>query len=478
MFKTAASLSLRISRKHINSNSFCFVHGCENFWGKRDAKRDGKREEDDANVFVPARGRVRSRPLHQQASIGCISGIFHFFSRHHSHPRKRLTPASKKENAVISPLKRNEAEHEDGKKRDAYLAVTAPSSAAEIRRRRSCDAPRSPTIPAEIRRSCSAAASPRGAAPALVARLMGLDAPPPTSPQPPRSPPIAPPETAAEKRRKLLGALERCDEDLKALRRIIEAVRSAEMRVKALGAADRTVGIRGWRGGSGGGRGRGSSRALIRCSTRSRRLGFDPKGWTNTTRKSAGAATTTVGSRIVKPSRMGVAFSGNHNMEPRGIIHRPTTIEGLPSMYKGAKAFDDFGAERISAGTDVGGRRLQWRRRRRSLAMAQSVDEVWEEGVWEEKWELGRMVVGLEWDILECLVEDVVLELLLSHDQCVWNFSLMPLRRCRKSYEYSERSILLPNGEIVGEVTKSYTFLYKINKREIDGLFAKESLNP
>ncbi|XP_020108873.1 uncharacterized protein LOC109724452 [Ananas comosus] len=356
-------------------------------------------------------------PSTSKRSIGCISGIFHFFSRHHSHPRKRLTPASKKENAVISPLKRNEAEHEDGKKRDAYLAVTAPSSAAEIRRRRSCDAPRSPTIPAEIRRSCSAAASPRGAAPALVARLMGLDAPPPTSPQPPR---------------KLLGALERCDEDLKALRRIIEAVRSAEMRVKALGAAGSDGGdsrmergIRWWEG-----KGELPSPNSVLDAISSPR--FRSKRLDQYDEKSAGAATTTVGSRIVKPSRMGVAFSGNHNMEPRGIIHRPTTIEGLPSMYKGAKAFDDFGAERISAGTDVGGRRLQWRRRRRSLAMAQSVDEVWEEGVWEEKWELGRMVVGLEWDILECLVEDVVLELLLSHDQCVWNFSLMPLRRCRK----------------------------------------------
>lgn len=42
--------------------------------------------------------------------------------------------------------------------------------------------------------------------------------------------PAAPasPESTAEKRQKLLGALEKCDEDLKALKKIIDAVRSAE----------------------------------------------------------------------------------------------------------------------------------------------------------------------------------------------------------------------------------------------------------
>lgn len=56
-----------------------------------------------------------------------------------------------------------------------------------------------------------------------MARLMGLD----------DIPAVPAPETvtAAEKRRKLLGALEKCDEDLKALRRIIEAVREGDRRM-------------------------------------------------------------------------------------------------------------------------------------------------------------------------------------------------------------------------------------------------------
>nr|YP_010621320.1 RNA polymerase beta' subunit [Cuscuta europaea]WBF90866.1 RNA polymerase beta' subunit [Cuscuta europaea] len=39
-------------------------------------------------------------------------------------------------------------------------------------------------------------------------------------------------------------------------------------------------------------------------------------------------------------------------------------------------------------------------------------------------------------------------------------------------------SKLLPNGEIVGEVTKPYTFLYKTNKPEKDGLFCERIFGP
>lgn len=75
--------------------------------------------------------------------------------------------------------------------------------------------PRSPTLPAEIRR-VNSPDNFRTPPPALVARLMGME--------------DAPVESAvAEKRRKqLLGALEKCDEDLKALKKIIDTVRSAE----------------------------------------------------------------------------------------------------------------------------------------------------------------------------------------------------------------------------------------------------------
>lgn len=92
------------------------------------------------------------------------------------------------------------------------------SKAAASERKLSSEVPRSPTLPAEIR--CSVMKAPpeesRREGPAIVARLMGLEAAP------------APTDSVAEKRQKLLGALQRCDEDLKALKKIIEAVRLAD----------------------------------------------------------------------------------------------------------------------------------------------------------------------------------------------------------------------------------------------------------
>ncbi|KAL2892574.1 DNA-directed RNA polymerase subunit beta' [Bienertia sinuspersici] len=37
---------------------------------------------------------------------------------------------------------------------------------------------------------------------------------------------------------------------------------------------------------------------------------------------------------------------------------------------------------------------------------------------------------------------------------------------------------ILPNGEIVGEVIKPYTFYYKTNKSEKDGLFCERIFGP
>jgi hypothetical protein len=88
-------------------------------------------------------------------------------------------------------------------------AVQGQSRKEADLRRFSCDMQRSPTLPADIRRSPQNFPNP----PALVARLMGLE---------------AMPESAADKRRKLLGALEKCNEDLNALKKIIEAVQSSE----------------------------------------------------------------------------------------------------------------------------------------------------------------------------------------------------------------------------------------------------------
>ena len=66
--------------------------------------------------------------------------------------------------------------------------------------------------------------------PALVARLMGLEDLPDITVS-------VTPEAAADQRRELQRALEKCDEDLRALRRIIEAVRLGEIHAKAVSSS-------------------------------------------------------------------------------------------------------------------------------------------------------------------------------------------------------------------------------------------------
>lgn len=96
-------------------------------------------------------------------------------------------------------------------------------------RRYSCEVPRSPTLPAKIRRSNSVNSQQNSrAAPALVARLMGLEEATSTMSTMTKAMQLPDYSSAAEKRRQLLGALEKCDQDLKALKKIIDAVRSAE----------------------------------------------------------------------------------------------------------------------------------------------------------------------------------------------------------------------------------------------------------
>ncbi|GAB4851820.1 hypothetical protein Ancab_031219 [Ancistrocladus abbreviatus] len=174
-----------------------------------------------------------THPHHYAKAIGCMAGIFQLVSSKYHNRRKFLTFGRKQEKQATTSTK---------KQKPAVVTAKAPPCSREANKtvmikeddeckscnfgRLSCEVPRSPTIPPEIRRSISfnspgntttATRSP----PALVARLMGLDEiPTPSTP--------AMTEAATEKRRKLLGALEKCDEDLKALRQIIEAVRSAE----------------------------------------------------------------------------------------------------------------------------------------------------------------------------------------------------------------------------------------------------------
>ncbi|XP_052172323.1 uncharacterized protein LOC127788251 isoform X2 [Diospyros lotus] len=162
------------------------------------------------------------------AAVGCMAGLLHLSSKYKPRRRFLITfgrkPGKKVEDEeeVASPacksemgLVQGDCEEEKGGDKARHV------------RRLSCQVPRSPTLPAEIRRSNSVnSRTPEESfrlttaaqtQPALVARLMGLEEIPSAD------------QSAAEKRRKLLmSALEKCDEDLKAIKQIIDALRSGD----------------------------------------------------------------------------------------------------------------------------------------------------------------------------------------------------------------------------------------------------------
>ncbi|KAL4371539.1 hypothetical protein HN51_016019 [Arachis hypogaea] len=142
-----------------------------------------------------------------------MSGILHLVSRSNSCRQCHFLTFGNKKNpknnssSVVSSITAGEISKEE-----------KTSEVAAVRKSISlCEVPRSPMLPAEIRQSrATKPQSPtaESRSPALVARLIGLD----------EAPEAAPAESVVEKRWQLLRALQRCDEDLKALKKIIEAV--------------------------------------------------------------------------------------------------------------------------------------------------------------------------------------------------------------------------------------------------------------
>uniref|UniRef100_A0ACD5YM68 Uncharacterized protein n=1 Tax=Avena sativa TaxID=4498 RepID=A0ACD5YM68_AVESA len=373
-------------------------------------------------------------------SMGCMAGLLRLLSPYHRH-RKRLTAKNAAPEAYPppppSPPPAKKKPAEPTSPTQAPLKTKPPPPTA-VRRRRSCEAPRSPTIAPEYRRvSCD---SPRPPPPAIVARLMGLEESAPPSPAttprprplPTRPPPPPPPEMAAEKRRKLLGALEKCDDDLQTLRRIIAAVRAAEMRSSAATSVDvptaapAVEGCKGpkWMDGSDEAsppppRAEAqypSPNSVLDAITSPRfpcRKRSSPCTHLEADSKPS-HGNEALGSKIVKPSRT-LVFSGDYckikqycnELHAVAMYHHPApapvaAVEGTPRWTPSV-------AEAES-----------WRHRRRwglhgsgrSRAMVESVGEVWGQGAGEERSEAGLVGAALERAILQDLVWDAVAELL------------------------------------------------------------------
>ncbi|KAM7270105.1 hypothetical protein ACFE04_029319 [Oxalis oulophora] len=150
----------------------------------------------------------------QAKSIGCMSSFLKFIYGN-NNGRRSLTFGKKNEKNVQTCKQQSSKKANDDQQKSSLKILqdeTLLNNISHGIKRLSCDVPRSPTLPADIRRSNATASS----SPAIVVRLMGLEEKNNIN--------VRKEESTAEKRRKLLGALEKCDEDLKALKKIIEIV--------------------------------------------------------------------------------------------------------------------------------------------------------------------------------------------------------------------------------------------------------------
>ncbi|KAG9454931.1 hypothetical protein H6P81_007835 [Aristolochia fimbriata] len=358
--------------------------------------------------------------------IGCMSGILHLL---HSPSRKRLTLAKNQDKTVTSPTKPKSTPHKikspartsSGKKTRTIRASDIPPPDGTDLRRFSCDVPRSPTITPDIRR-CNSINSPETLRrpPALVARLMGLDDFPAE-------------ESPAEKRRKLITALQKCDEDLKALKRIIEAARESDDQRRRLTAS-----------------GEPESAKRENESNESPSVSEKSGASSGSTSVSDGESSTTLLLPVSEtcseqPSPVSVLDGAIFSPVADDNTSSPTTYSDKGDVRCGSKAKEEpinriffhvrsaidepsvrvYHREedepfRHLVSTTAYPRRISyfWG----SKEKTETVNEVWKDGVWEEKWELGRICVSLEGHILGGLVEETITELGCS----------IPLDKCRK----------------------------------------------
>ncbi|KAL2480844.1 Uncharacterized protein Adt_33810 [Abeliophyllum distichum] len=181
---------------------------------------------------------------HHAKAIGCMSGIIQLISKYQNR-NKLLTFGRKQPEKVALSTPRNA---------EASVPTKAsPSIKEDIRKLRtesqildskglsSNTIPRSPSLPPEIRLSNAGNSSENRKTPSsLVARLMGLE-------EILVKKPALDEDPVAEKRKKILQALDKCNEDLEALKKIISRVQYSDTRLQPPQAAAKGVG-----GGGGG----------------------------------------------------------------------------------------------------------------------------------------------------------------------------------------------------------------------------------
>ncbi|KAL0453308.1 UNVERIFIED_CONTAM: hypothetical protein Slati_1308900 [Sesamum latifolium] len=166
---------------------------------------------------------------HHAKGIGCMSGIIHLFSKY-QNPNKRITFGRKQEKSKPSSSPAKAKGSSIPATKNLAKEDKIEKQAFDTSKRVTCEVKvlRSPTLPPEIRRSTAASSPENSRTPSsLVARLMGLEDTAPAARRP-----AFDGDPLIEKRQRLLQALEKCNEDLEALKRIIKAVQTADVRIQ------------------------------------------------------------------------------------------------------------------------------------------------------------------------------------------------------------------------------------------------------
>ncbi|XP_068658549.1 uncharacterized protein [Aristolochia californica] len=339
--------------------------------------------------------------------IGCMSGILHLL---HSPSRKRLTLAKNQDKTVISSTKskppskiKSSARTSAGKKSTRTIRASDIAADGIELRRFSCDVPRSPTITPAIRRCNSINSSETlRRPPALVAQLMGLDDFPAE-------------DSTAEKRRKLITALQKCDADLKDLKRIIETARQTEDQRRKSVSEDPE--------GSPAREDLQESSARERHSKTGASLGSSASDMDilPLCEKSCGETNSEQPSPVSVHD--GAIFSPDYNCSPtsdkgdvrctnlkeeamnRSFFHRDSMDEPSVRVYQRE---EDEPFKHLAFTMTFPRRRSNfWG----SKEMIETVNKVWKDGIWEEKWELGKICISMEDHIFGGLVEEMITEL-------------------------------------------------------------------
>ncbi|XP_022867518.1 uncharacterized protein LOC111387207 [Olea europaea var. sylvestris] len=319
---------------------------------------------------------------HHAKAIGCMSGIIHLISKYQNR-NKLLTFGRKQQEEVPLPTPRNAKASVPTKAspstvKENIKKLHTETQILDSKGLSSNTIPRSPTLPPEIRLSNAGNSSEIRKTPSLVARLMGLE-------EILVKRPALHEDPIAENRKKILQALDKCNEDLEALKKIIRRVQSSDKRLLPSQEAAKGIG--------GGGNEHSMDVKTEELSPVCVLDEFTRSPLSSFSKEQNNGILHTPHQR--KPSSAKKPGEDDHTIVYRSLfqIRRETTVS--PGWITRAKF--------------------------------RSVDEVCSDIAWGEKREVGRIGLVLEDYICRDLIEEFVKELM----KCCCMYSL-PFEACKK----------------------------------------------